>query len=156
MAQQSRFAHWMPTGVVALVMVGVPLTFLWSSRTLSSGAEILPVAVSLIMLLCAGLSLLSRLRARAPWEGSRNIAGASLPRIAVIAAALFLFTPLAEWAGFYAVSFVTVVVGYLAFARSWKPHTVLPALLTATVFTGCAWALFYKVLLILTPRGFLF
>lgn len=157
MSQPSRFVEWLPAGVVVLLLGVVPLVFLWSSRELSSGAEVMPVGMSLLMLFCLARSFLKNRRGRRFWRSAKAAdTTLTFPRLVLVAVGLFLFTPLAEVLGFYASGFVYIVAGYLAFARTITLRAAAWALVTAACFTVCAWYVFYKVLTIMTPTGVLF
>lgn len=150
MATSTRLHQYLPAGIVCILMIVVPLIFLWSSRTLSGGAETMPRAMCVIIIFCACMSLIKRV-----FQHDFKETGIEVPWKKVVATAivLFAFYPVAELVGFYVTSFGLVATGYLVFAQSCMWRNVLFALVTATCFTVAAWLFFYKTLSILTPTG---
>ena len=146
---KSGWTSWL---IVAVVMVGIPLAFLYEARTLTGGAEIVPRLMAGMMGCTALISLVNRLRA-ADGEASRSIpflrAG-----IVVIAVALYLFAiPLL---GFYVSSGLALLGAILMFSPKITPGSVLTGLLCAVLFSLVAWFIFYDTLMIMTPEGIWF
>ncbi|MGE9985605.1 hypothetical protein [Desulfovibrio sp. SGI.169] len=138
---------WLQLVVVAVFMIGLPLAFLLSSRELSGGAEIMPMAMGGVMILTALASLRGRLRCPA--------AAAAFPALKAlgVGAALLLFPAAASLLGFYTASWLLVVGGFLLFTGRVSLKATLQGALTASIFCTAAWALFYHVFVIQTPKG---
>jgi hypothetical protein len=153
MAHQSGLVRFLPTATILIFFVLLPAIILYSSRTLRGGAELFPIAMSVLMLafmLCRTVRRSMGKQSRAGIAEGAAISGTKLACCAVI---LSLFIPLAGHVGFYAASFVFILIGYIAFSSRLSVRDAAYAFVTASVFTMGTHKIFYDILHILTPTG---
>ena len=144
----------LPAATVIVFFVLLPIIILYGSRTLRGGAELFPIALSGLMLACMLCRTVLRCvekKISAKADGA-TVSGAKLAGCVVV---LFLFIPLAEHTGFYAASFIFIIIGYLAFLLRRSARDVAYAIVTASVFTIGTKMIFYDLLHIMTPTGLL-
>ena len=153
MAHQSGLVRFLPTATILIFFVLLPAIILYSSRTLRGGAELFPIAMSVLMLAFMFCRTALRSMGGKSWTCAAKDAAISGTKLACCAAILFLFIPLAEHAGFYIASFVFILIGYIAFSSRLSVRDAAYALVTASVFTIGTHKIFYGILHILTPAG---
>lgn len=155
MPKESLLARYIHTGVAVLLMGGVPVIFIFSSLNLQGGADIFPLLMSGIMLFCGAMSFYCKFRRREPLA-SQSPPAISFPRLVLLSVILFCFIPLAEYIGFYAVSFFYIAAGFLYLSGRPGKKNLVQALALAAIFVVAERLIFYDLLTILTPTGILF
>lgn len=155
MPKDSILARYIHTGVAMLLMGGVPLIFIISSLNLQGGADIFPLLMSGIMLFCGAMSFYCKFRRKEPLA-NQSPPAFSFPRLLLLSVLLFCFIPLAEYVGFYAISFVYIAAGFLYLSGRPDKKNIAQALALAVIFVIAERLIFYDLLTILTPTGVLF
>ena len=147
--------------IYGIVFLGLGFAILWQGRSLtigsfrSPGSGLFPALMAVVILILALILIIfpPKEAAAKPTECATKIDTArtlrSVLRIALVFAALLAYAFLLEYLGFVTVSFVLMVLLFVAFGSEsyWR------AILKAVLFTGLAYALFELLLKSNLPRG---